>query len=29
MGFNPRQREEPVPQGMAELASEIADEMRL
>jgi hypothetical protein len=29
MGFNPRQREEPINQGMAELASELADEMRL
>ena len=29
MGFNPRQREEPVSEGMAELASGIADEMRL
>ena len=29
MGFSPRQREEPVSEGMAELASGIADEMRL
>ena len=29
MGFNPREREEPINQGMAELASELADEMRL
>jgi len=29
MGFNPQQREEPINQGMAELASELADEMRL
>jgi len=29
MGFSPRQREEPVSEGMAELASELADEMRL
>jgi len=29
MGFSPRKREEPVPQGMSELASEMADEMRL
>jgi len=29
MGFNPRQREEPVSEGMAELASELADELRL
>ena len=29
MGFTPREREEPVSEGMAELASGIADEMRL
>jgi uncharacterized protein YdaU (DUF1376 family) len=29
IGFNPRKREEPIPQGMGELASELADEMRL
>ncbi len=29
MGFTPREREKPVSEGMAELASELAEEMRL
>ena len=29
IGFNPRKRENPINQGMGELASELADEMRL